>query len=174
MIEQMSPLTRRIVAVGLLVLAILLIVQYVIAPLAGGISGQRDELAALRIREARLRATIRRPLPKASSLGPAQVVEARNETQATQRLQALLAGDAAVAGATLQLGPPCTPPASPGSLCAQIAVSGKEASVSHFLSQVEHGNPVIRFRVWQLTSGQGDDSQLCLTGRALAAWRSAS
>jgi len=172
MIEQMSPLTRKIVAVGLLVLAVLLVLQYVIAPLIGGIAGQRDELAGLRIREARLRATIHRSLPKASSVGATQVVAVLNEAQATQRLQALLAGDAAVAGATLQLGPPCTPPAPPGSLCVQIAVSGGEASVDHFLSRVEHGVPVIRFRVWQLTSGQGGDSQLHLTGRALAAWRS--
>jgi len=174
MIEQMSPLTRKIVAVGLLVLLPLLAFQYVIGPLVGGIAGQRDELAALRTREARLRATIHRRLPKASSVGPAQSVSAVNEAQATQRLQAMLAGDAAVAGATLQLGPPCAPQAPPESLCVQIAVSGSEASVSHFLSLVEHGVPIIRFRVWQLASGPGGDNQLHLTSRALAAWRTPS
>lgn len=174
MIEQMSPLTRRIVAVGMLVLLILLVLQYVIVPLAGAIASQRDELAALRTREARLHATLRRDLPKASSIRPAQAVTAPNAIQATQHLQALLAGDAAVAGATLQLGPPCPPSTPTPPLCVEIAISGREASVSHFLSLAEHGTPLIRFRPWQLTPGQGNDTQLHWAGRALAVWRSPS
>lgn len=174
MIEQMSPLTRRIVAVGLAVLLILIAIQYAIVPLAIGIGERRDELASLQTREARLRATIRRPLPKASSVPPAQTVNAANAMHATQRLQALLAGDAALAGVTLQLGAPCASKTSPTLLCVQIAVLGPEAGVSHFLSQIEHGAPAIRFQSWQLAAGQGSDNQLHMTAQARAAWRSPS
>jgi Tfp pilus assembly protein PilO len=173
-IEQISPLTRKIVAAGLLVLMVLLTIQYVIAPLAGAIAGQRDELAALRTRKARLQATVLRALPKASLVQSGQAVPAPDTLRAMQHLQTLLAGDAAVVGATLQLGPPCAGEAPPAPLCAQIAVSGSEASISHFMSLVEHGAPVIRFRQWQMASGQAGDSQLHLTGQAFAVWRSPS
>jgi Tfp pilus assembly protein PilO len=171
MIGEMSPLTRRIVAVGLLVLMVLLGLQYVALPLAGAIMDQRDELAELRLREARLGATMDRMLPKVSKVRPEQVIAAATQPQAIQRMQAMLAGDAAMAGVTLQLGPPCTIEQSQ-QLCADVALSGKEGDVAHFLSVVEHGSPVVRFQRWQLAPGQGTDTQLHFMGRAIAVWRS--
>lgn len=170
MIGEMSPLTRRIVAVGLLVLMVLLGVQSVAVPLVGAIMNQRDELAALKLREARLRATMDRTLPEVSKVRPEQVIAAATPPQAIQRSQAVLASDAAMAGVTLQLGPPCNT-GQPQLLCTDVAVSGKEAGVSHFLSVIEHGPPVIRFQRWQLVPGQGTDTQLHFTGRAMAIWR---
>jgi Tfp pilus assembly protein PilO len=171
MIDQMSPLSRRIVAVGLLVLLVLLLVQYVLAPLASAIVDQRDALTALRARETRLQATARRTLPNASDVQPGQAIIAPSPSQGAQRLQALLAGKAALAGVSVQLGPPCAPKDEPALLCADLAVSGTEADMARFLNSVEHGAPVIRFRMWQLTPGQGVDTQLHFNGRAVAVWQ---
>ena len=171
MIDQMSPLTRRIVAIGLLVLLALLLVQYVLAPLVGAIVDQRDALTALRAREWRLHATARRTLPEASKVRPGQAIIAPSPAQGSQRLQALLAGDAALAGVSVQLGPPCAPNHKPALLCVDLAVSGTEADIARFLNSVEHGTPIVRFRTWQLTPGQGTDIQLHFSGRALAVWQ---
>jgi hypothetical protein len=171
MIDQMSPLTRRIAAVGLLVLLVLLLVQYVLAPLVGAIVDQRDALTALRAREMRFQATARRTLPPASNVRPGQAIIAPSPAQGSQRLQALLAGKAALAGVSVQLGPPCAPKDKPALLCTDLAVSGTEADIARFLNSVEHGAPVIRFRTWQLTPGQGTDTQLHFSGRALAVWQ---
>ena len=65
---DISPLTRRIVAVGILVLAILLGLQLIIMPVVNGIQLHRAELTELRAREARLTALLHRPPPQVSTM----------------------------------------------------------------------------------------------------------
>jgi hypothetical protein len=173
--EQLSPITRKTVAVGLAVLLLLLAIQYVVVPLASAIGSQRDELASLRQREAQLRAVIEQPMPAASHVPAGLAIGAASLPEARQRMQALLAGDAAVAGATLQLGAAC-PSDDPRQLCVEIDASGSEASVARFLSLAEHGPPAARFRSWQLgppKSPLGQDQSLSLhfSGKATAVWQ---
>jgi hypothetical protein len=59
-------------------------------------------------------------------------------------------------------------------LCAEIAVSGSEVGIAHFLRLAEHNRPVIRFMAWQLTPGSGIDTQLHFTGHATAVWQAPS
>ena len=49
-----SPTTRRILAIGLLILALLLALQSLLLPLVETIQAQREELAGLRSRAAHL------------------------------------------------------------------------------------------------------------------------
>jgi hypothetical protein len=150
MIDQLSPLTRRIVAVGLLVLIVLLAVQLIIAPLFSAIGDQRAELADLRARRVRLEATKARLLPDGSTMAMALAIAAPDRAAAQLRLRALLTGSAGIAGVTLVATASSATADRPRDVAIDLSASGTEAALTTFASLVEHGTPLIRFRHWQI------------------------
>lgn len=170
MIEQMSPLTRRIVAVGLLILVLFIALQLIVLPLAGALRDQRAELTELSARHARLAATAKRLLPDASTVPPGLAITAPDPARAGARLQALLAGSASIAGVKLDQTPPHPLAGQPRLIGSEIVVTGPEAGVANFVSLVEHGSPTMRFQHWQLVAGDRTQTPVRFTGLVVAAW----
>lgn len=170
MTEQLSPLTRRIVAIGLLVLVLLILVQWVVVPIIQTIGDQRDDLATLRNRHARLVATAKRLLPDASTMPPGLAIGATDSTAAGHRLQALLAGSASIAHVALSPGNITALPGTAHLVGAEIVVGGTEAEVTRFVSLVEHGSPALRFRHWRLSPREGASDAVQFSGQVIAAW----
>jgi hypothetical protein len=150
MIDQLSPFTRKIVAVGLLVLAMLLVVQLIIAPLFSAIGDQRAELADLRARRVRLEATRARLLPDGSTMPMALAIGAPDRAAAQLRLRALLTGSAGIAGVTLVANAAPATADRPQEVAIDLSATGSEAALTTFASLVEHGTPLIRFRHWRI------------------------
>lgn len=170
MIEQMSPLTRRIVAVGLLILLLLVALQAVVVPLAGALGNQRAELTELSARHARLAATAKRLLPDTSTVPPGLAITAPDPARAGGRLEALLAGGASIAGVKLDQTPAHSLAGQQRLIGSEIVVTGPEAGVTNFVSLVEHGSPTLRFRHWQLVAGDSAQAPVRFTGLVVAAW----
>jgi len=170
MIEQMSPITRRIVAVGLVILVVLLAGQFLLLPIGEAIADQHDDLSALRSRRARLVATARRLMPDSSTMPPGLAVAATDPASAGKRLQALLSGSAATAGVTLTQGVALPVAGSSRILGINLVATGTEAGLSSFASLVEHGSPVIRFQHWRMTMSDAPTT-MHFEGFAVAAWQ---
>lgn len=170
MIDQMSPLTRRIVAGGLLILLLLVALQLIVLPLMGALGDQRTELTELGARHARLSATSKRLLPDASAMPPGLAITAPDPAHAGGRLQALLVGSASIAGVKLNQTPPHPLAGQPRLIGSEIVVTGPEAGVTSFVSLVEHGSPALRFRHWQLVAGDAAQAPVRFTGPVVAAW----
>ena len=170
MIEQVSPLTRRIVAVGLLILVLLVGLQGILLPLASRISDQREELAILRDRAAHLKDINDRPLPPMSALPAHAAIKAIAAGPALERLRAAISQAATASGVTLN---GVAPPSSAGPaqhLDLEVSATGSEEALTQFVGLLEHGDPLMRWESWRIQPGSATDQPLTLSGRVAAAW----
>lgn len=170
MIDQVSPLTRRVVAIGLLVLILLVGLQGIIVPLISGISDQREELAILRDRAAHLKDINDRPLPAMSALPAHAAIKAMAAGPALERLRAAISQAAAASGVILNgVAPPST--AVPAQhLDLDLSATGSEEALTQFIGLLEHGDPLMRWESWRIQPESAAGRPLTLSGRVVAAW----
>src|ERR1041385_9199763 len=108
--DQFSPITRRILAAGLLILLLLLVLQGLLLPLLGAIQEKREELAGLRNRNAHLSDVRDRPLPRMSVLPAGATIRAPASAAAIARLEMVTRQAADTAGINLRSKVPRSPP----------------------------------------------------------------
>jgi Type II secretion system (T2SS), protein M subtype b len=172
MTASWSPLTRRLVALGLLILALLGVLNLIIMPVATMLTDSLDALHDNRFRLARLDAIdARPPLPPAPVLAPGLTVTGIDQGAAAAALIGNIG--AAAARAQLALEPPTLLPSATGDakrLALRVAATGPEPMMLQFVNELERGAPLIRFRSWRLSVVEGSPRQLRFEAIAVAAW----
>ncbi|WP_229954387.1 hypothetical protein [Parasphingorhabdus litoris] len=169
--SQFSPLTRKILALGLLILGLLLVWRLIVSPLAAQMESSLTELDDARFQRLRLENLQARPQPEEAEALPADIVfSAESREEAVSGLSSHISGLAAqndlqVANITSR------PGAETDKLLAfDFALIGEEVSVTRFINQAERGSPMIRFRSWQIEAGNDSDPNLQFSGQVVAAW----
>ena len=172
MTASWSPLTHRIVALGLLILMLLGVLNFIVMPVAALLGDSLDALHDSRFRLARLEAIeARPPLPQAPALAPGLTVTGTDQGAAGAALIGTVG--AAAARAQLALEPPALLPSATGDakrLALRIAATGPEPMVLQFVNELERGAPLIRFKNWRLSVVEGSSRQLRFEAVAVAAW----
>lgn len=170
MVDSFSPLTRRILALGVLVLLLLLGAR-VAATVVEGASGSLQELRDRRFVLARLEAVRSRPLPvRARPLPPGLHIQAASYEQASAIAASAIRGAAAAAQLTLTsvaVEPP--QPANRGLIELRVAGKGPELAALAFVEHLERGQPAIRLRSWRMAADPATP-ELAIEGVAAAAW----
>lgn len=170
MVDSFSPLTRRILALGILALLLLLGVR-VAAGVAEGVSGSLEELGDRRFVLARLEAVRSRPAPvRPRPLPPGLHIQAASHEQASAVAAAAVRGAAAAAQFTLSAVSVAPPRAeNPALIELRIAGKGPELSALTFVEHLERGQPAIRLRTWQIAADPATP-EISVEGIASAAW----
>lgn len=170
MIDGFSPLTRRILAFGILVLLLLLGLR-VAAGVAEGVSGSLQELSDKRFVLARLEAVRSRPEPvRPRPLPPGLHFQAASYEQASAMASSAVRGAAAAAQFTLSsVSVDPLKPENPGLIEIRVGGKGPELAALAFVEQLERGQPAMRLRTWQVAADPASP-EIAIEGVAAAAW----
>lgn len=152
MIASFSPFTRKVLALGILLLALLGAIQLVIAPLYALTANSLSELEDARYRRARLESIAARPpLPTAAPVPASLYLTAPDRQRATDLLLAAIGG--AAGRYQLQVDSIAAVPAE-SSRGAAIAVTvvarGEHDALLAWINDLETGTPNIHFADWSL------------------------
>jgi len=155
MMAQFSPLSRRIVAIGIAVLALLGLINLVIVPLYGLTAGSLSDLEDARFQRARLEAIAARPpLPRSEPVPASLYVAAPDRQRASDALIAAIGGTAA--GYEIQLDsvtPTDADPARPEAIGVRFTARGEQDKILAWINDLESGSPAAYFTDWSLGPG---------------------
>jgi len=168
--DALSPVTRRIVALGILLLVLITATNLLVLPLSSALRGSLSRLGDVRFERAQTEAIANRPpAPPASPLPSGIAIVAANPGDASARLAAIVRQKATVAGVTiLALAPAGGASDKSAAISADFAVEGSELAVLAFLKQVESDRLLMRLPSWHM---QVDDAhKVRLDGQVAAAW----
>jgi len=170
--DAFSPLTRRIVAIGLVVFVALLSVNLIIAPLIGWTADSLDRLAMARERKSRLLVLQGRPpVAQGDDVPAALMLSATDRAQAQARLAELLTQAAGRTAATIEnISPEALDSPPSREVHAVISVTGTESAVVGFLADVEGGSPLVRFKAWKLARNDSAPGTVKFEAVAAALW----
>jgi len=172
MIDQLSPFTRRLLALTILGLLMLGALNLLLLPVSGLIRSSLDDLADIRFERARLESIEARPDPVAGDAVPQDLyMHAASAKAAAAQLSSLITQTAQTAGVTVEQITEVLPdPATPRLVAAHLRVTGAEPSMMRFLNAVEGGKPLVRFVQWKLSAPQEPAGSMQLDAHAAAAW----
>jgi len=167
--DALSPFTRRIVALGVLVLVLVTVANLLILPLFATLRSNLGRLGDVRFERAQTEAMADRPPPPpASPLRPGLFVVAASPAEATLRLTDAVRAKASAARVVVGTIAPAGAAGRPGVVAVDISVAGSERDVLAFLNGVEGDRLLMRLVRWRL---QVDDKhRVQLDGRVTAAW----
>ena len=156
MMAQFSPFTRRVVAIGILVLGLFALVNLLIVPLYGLAAGSLEGLEDARFQRARLEAIAARPpLPRSDPVPSTLYLTAPDRQRAVDALIAAIGGSAARYEVQLDNVAPLPADLSrPRAIALSFSARGEQDNVLAWLNELEIGPPAIRFGEWSL----GQDS----------------
>lgn len=170
-LSQFSPLTRKILALGLLILALMLVWRLILSPVAMQMESSLTELDDARFQRVRLENLQARPKPEEAEALPADIVfSANSREEAALGLSGYISGLAAQNGLQVANITPRPGAETDKLLAFDLALIGEELSVVRFINQAERGSPMIRFRSWQIEAGNDSDHNLQFSGQVVAAW----
>jgi hypothetical protein len=152
MIASFSPLTRRVLAIGLLVLLVLGAIQLVIAPIYSLTANSLSDLQDARFRRARLESIAARPPLPASAPVPASLyVTAPDRQRATDLILAAISGSAGRYQVQIDSIAPLPEQSSRGAAIAvTVAARGEHDKVLAWINELERGTPNVHFADWSL------------------------
>lgn len=169
MMAQFSPLSRRIVAIGIAVLALLGLINLVIVPLYGLTTGSLSDLEDARFQRARLEAIAARPpLPRSEPVPASLYVAAPDRQRASDALIAAIGGTAA--GYEVQLDsvtPIDADPGRPETVGVRFTARGEQDKILAWINDLERGSPAAYFADWSL--GPGSDGAAASVSPAIPA-----
>jgi hypothetical protein len=153
MIDQFSPVTRRILAVGIAILALFGLVNLVVAPVYGVTGRSLAALADVRFRLARLEAIKARPIPARSVPVPVSLyVAAPDRESATDRLIAAINDAAGRYGVEVDSATPLEPdPSRPKAVGVSLQARGGQDQMLAWINELERGEPAVHFATWSLS-----------------------
>jgi hypothetical protein len=170
-IESFSPLTRRVLAVGLLILALLLAVQ-IFSLAAAAVGTALGRLEDSRFALARVEAVRARPLPpRAPPLPLGQFLQADSHDTATAAAAGRIRRAAGGSGVTLD-GMTAVPadPANPRLVRISFAARAAEPALLAFIQAVEREDPPLRLHAWSIARAAPGAPELVLQASAVVAW----
>ena len=158
MMAQFSPFTRRVVAIGILVLGLFALINLLIVPLYGLTSGSLSGLDDARFQRARLEAIAARPpLPRADPVPANLYLTAPDRQRAVDALIAAVGGAAARYEIQLDgVAPLPADPARPKAIGLTFSGRGDQERILAWINELEIGPPAIRFGEWTLTHDSGE------------------
>lgn len=156
MMDSLPPLTRRVIALGLLALLVLVAITQLVIPL---VDTNRDALRDLKdVREARARAEAIRAAPEPRPVMPFPTkagLRAADVRTAGETFVGQLASSAARQGLQIAIvAMPRLSASAPAPINLKISVTGRREALLDWMSKLERGAPAVRLRDWQL-SDQG-------------------
>ncbi|WP_162806438.1 hypothetical protein [Sphingosinicella terrae] len=171
MIGTLSPLSRRIIALGILVLALLLALT-AIETMTAAVGDALARLEQARSRSARLEALRDRPSPpEPTPLPEGMALRAPGHAAAAELAQARIATAASSAEIVpSQIEPAPQDSSNPGLVRVAVVVEGAESRILDFVERLERDPPAIRLRAWRIGRLEGEASGLRLDAVAVAAW----
>jgi hypothetical protein len=160
MMAQFSPFTRRVVAVGILVLGLFAMVNLLIVPLYGLTSGSLSDLEDARFQRARLEAIASRPpLPRADPVSPSLYLTAPDRQRAVDALISAVGGAAARYEIQLDnVAPLPADPSRPKAIALTFSARGEQDRILAWINELEVGPPAIRFGEWSLGQDGGEST----------------
>jgi|CXWL01.1.fsa_nt_gi type II secretory pathway component PulM len=161
-----SPLSQRLLALGLALLTLLLCFNLIVAPLLGVISADRADLTTLRERQARLEAA--RAWPDASPVPNRAVtlLASGHASAIKDRLKVSVEGYARAQGVTIAtLNVDLAARSGSQSVNVNFEVSGAHDAVITFLAAIERGRPLMRPIMLTMKPIAGRDDELAVTGQ---------
>ena len=160
MMAQFSPFTRRVVAIGILVLGLFALVNLLIVPIYGLTSGSLSDLEDARFQRARLEAIAARPpLPRSDPVPASLYLTAPDRQRAVDALIAAIGGSASRYEIQLDnVAPQPADPARPKAIALTFNARGEQDKMLAWINELEIGPPAIRFGEWSLGQDSGEAS----------------
>jgi hypothetical protein len=158
MMAQFSPFTRRVVAIGILVLGLFALVNLLIVPLYGLTAGSLSGLEDARFQRARLEAIAARPpLPRSDPVPSTLYLTAPDRQRAVDTLISAIGGSAARYEIQLDnVAPLPADPARPKAIALSFSGRGEQDRMLAWINELEIGPPAIRFGEWSLGQDAGE------------------
>ena len=158
MMAQFSPFTRRVVAIGILVLGLFALVNLLIVPLYGLAAGSLSELEDSRFQRARLEAIAARPpLPRSDPVPASLYLTAPDRQRAVDAMIAAIGGSASRYEIQLDnVAPIPADPARPKAIALSFSARGEQDKILAWINELEVGPPAIRFGEWALGHDDGE------------------
>jgi hypothetical protein len=152
MMTSFSPLTRRVVAVGIAVLALFALVNLVALPVYALTASSLSGLEDARFQRARLEAIAARPpLPRAEPVPASFYLTAPDRERAADVLIAAIGAAASRYEVQVDsIAPAAADPARPGAVTVTIAARGEHDRMLAWINDLERGTPAVYFLVWKL------------------------
>jgi hypothetical protein len=152
MMASFSPLTRKLLALGILVLLVLGALQLIVAPLYALTANSLSGLEDARFRRARLESIAARPpLPTAAPVPASLYLAAPDRQRATDLLLAAIGGSASRYQVQIDSIAPLAAESSRGAAIAvTIAARGEHDKVLAWINELERGIPNVHFADWSL------------------------
>lgn len=170
-VESLSPLLRRILALGLALLAALLLWSVAVAPVVEAVSASRNAFAESRFRLARLQRMADAPPPPAPPAQlQGQIFRAPDRKAAEARLTALLRDLAQRQQLRLEAAAVPASAGQPGVIDCEIIVEGPAAMLTQWLYAIESGELLMRFDRAEMTSDGKAGGMARLSGRLSVVW----
>lgn len=172
MMDGFSPVTRRIVAVGLLVFLALLALNLIVSPLLDWTADSLDRLAMARERKSRLLVLQDRPAIDPGETVPAALtLSAADRPAAEAKLAELLTQAASRTSITIDsVTPEQASDSKSRQIGAVVSATGTETAIISFLTDVESGSPLVRFKAWKLARSDGAPGTVKFEAVAAAVW----
>jgi hypothetical protein len=172
MIDDMSPLMRRFLALGLFLLIILLLYSAVLGPSISRMNASRDRLADSQYRLAKLQQLANRQEPPAiQPVPPGLIFTAKNMQMAQAQMLGQLQMMAKENGlATSSLRPLEKQPIA-SLIAVEFVFSGPEVQMMTFIERLENASPMLRLRSWKVETNETQPEQVTLTATLIAAWQ---
>jgi hypothetical protein len=172
MIDALSPLSRKVIAVALLLLCLVTLLNMIIVPLWQSCSDNLDDLATARWRLAQMRGIASEQMPEQGDAVPATAMiisPNRDGAMAT-----LIGAVGASAAKTKIVSPSITPVAQaigPATkLAVDVVASGSEVDLVAFLADIEGSSPAIRLQRWSVIAPDVPGAPAHIEARAVAIW----
>lgn len=177
-LERLSPTAHRLLAVGIAVALLLGAINLILIPIASAVRSSLSDMEDARFRLSRLEAILQRPAPAAGEpIPPSLYIRAATKRQATEQMAETIKQAAhrnQIEVETLSV-------ASPGKgreriIDVPLAVRGPQERLIPFITEIERGQPQMRWSGWALTiedAPPGDAAstvRLRLSGTASAVW----
>lgn len=170
MMEVLSPWSRRIIAAGLLLLAVSSIANLIIAPLVEWTQMSLDDLESARQREQRIAmAANAEPPTSGDPIPPELIIIAPNQAAAFDQAAATVSA-MAVKNQVVVEGISPTPSGIGKKVAFDIKASGSEISLVRMLSELEASFPTLRFESWTILAPDAPDAPAKLLARGITVW----
>jgi hypothetical protein len=152
MMASFSPLTRRLVAVGIAVLALFALVDLVALPVYALTASSLSGLEDARFQRARLEAIAARPpLPRSQPVPASLYLTAPDRERAADALLAAIGTVAARYEIQVDsMAPAAADPTRPGAIAVTLAARGEHDKMLAWINELERGAPAVFFPIWKL------------------------
>ncbi len=171
MMMGFSIFTRRVLAIGILLLLILCSIEFIILPIKDRMQLSRNSLADSRFELARLHDIANRPEPPAGQKIDNSLLLNANEKLAAQNiLNDHLLALAEQRGISVNIVFIDQENTFKGLIMADISIAGEESLIMSFIADLENGRPLVRLTNWNINYQEQQPQQIQFESKIMASW----